>query len=73
MQVMKAIANHDLETKVVGLSADNTDTNLEGLLRRCKENVFSKIKSRLNRNISVLAAMRISFTTALKQPLTPCL
>jgi hypothetical protein len=36
MQVMKAIANYDLEAKAVGLSADNTNTNFEGVLRRSK-------------------------------------
>jgi hypothetical protein len=49
--VMKAIANYDSETKVVGLSADNTNTNFGGLLRRGKENVLTKIRSQLNRNI----------------------
>jgi hypothetical protein len=47
---MKTIANYDSETPVVGLSADNTNTNFRGLLRRGKENV-TKIKSQLNRNI----------------------
>jgi hypothetical protein len=36
MQVMKAIANYDLGTKVVGLSAHNTNTNFGGLLGRGK-------------------------------------
>jgi hypothetical protein len=49
MQVIKEIANYDLETKVVGLSADDTNTNFEGLLRKGRENVFTKIKSQLNR------------------------
>jgi hypothetical protein len=33
---MKAIV-HDLETKIVELSADNTNTNFRGLLRRGKK------------------------------------
>jgi hypothetical protein len=51
VQVMNAIANYDLETDVVWLSADNTNTDFEGLLRRGKENVLTKIKSEINRNI----------------------
>jgi hypothetical protein len=51
MEVIKAIGNYDTESKVVGLSANNTNTNFEGLLRRGKENVLTKIKSQLNRNI----------------------
>jgi hypothetical protein len=51
MQVMKAITNYGLETKVVGLSADNTNTVFGGLLRRGKESALTKIKSHLNRNI----------------------
>jgi hypothetical protein len=51
MQVMKAIANYDLEAEVVGLSADNTDTTFGGKLIRGKENVLTKIKSQLNRNM----------------------
>jgi hypothetical protein len=49
MQVMKEIVNYDLETKVVGLSADNTNTDFRGLT--CKENMLTKIKSQLNRNL----------------------
>jgi hypothetical protein len=45
MEVMKAIANYGLENKVVGLSADNTNTNFGGLLRRGKENVLTEVKS----------------------------
>jgi hypothetical protein len=48
---MKAIANYDFETKAVRFSADNTNTNFRGLLRRGKVNVLTKIKSQLNRNI----------------------
>jgi hypothetical protein len=48
MQMMKAIANYDIETKIVGLSANNTNTNL---FRRCKENVLTQIMSQLNKNI----------------------
>jgi hypothetical protein len=39
MQVMKAIANYDLETDLVVLSANNTSKDFRGLLRRSKENV----------------------------------
>jgi hypothetical protein len=53
MQVMKAISNYDLETKVVSLSADNINTNFGGFFRRGKENVLTKIWSQLNRNITV--------------------
>jgi hypothetical protein len=51
MQMMKATANYDLQTKVVGLSTDNTNTNFEGLLRKGKGNVLTKIKCQLNINI----------------------
>jgi hypothetical protein len=50
-QVMKAIDNYDLETKEVGLSADNTNTNYGGFPRRGKENVLIEINFQLNRNI----------------------
>jgi hypothetical protein len=50
MQVLKAIANYGLEAKVVGLSADNTNTIFGSLLRRGKESVLTKIKSHLNKN-----------------------
>jgi hypothetical protein len=33
MQAMKAIVSYDLETNVVGLSADNTNENFRGLCR----------------------------------------
>jgi hypothetical protein len=42
---MKAIANCVLETKAVGTSADNTNTNFGDLLRKGRENVLTKIKS----------------------------
>jgi hypothetical protein len=45
------IDNYNLKTKVVRLSVDNTNTNFGGLLRKCKGNVLTKIKSQLNRNI----------------------
>jgi hypothetical protein len=48
MQGMKATANYDLETKVLGLSDDNNNTNFECLLRESKENILAKIKSELN-------------------------
>jgi hypothetical protein len=51
MQVMKAITNYGLETKVVGLAANNTNIIFGSLLRRGKESVLTKIKSCLNRNI----------------------
>jgi hypothetical protein len=37
MQVMKAIANYDLEAEVVGLSVDNTNTNLEACSEEAKK------------------------------------
>jgi hypothetical protein len=40
---MKEIANYDMETKVVGLSTDNTNANFRSLCRRGKENVLTKI------------------------------
>jgi hypothetical protein len=52
MQTIKAIDNYDLETKVVRLSADNTNKNFGCLLRLGKENVLIKIKSQLNINIT---------------------
>jgi hypothetical protein len=51
MQAMKEIANYDLETKVVGLLTDDTNTNFGSLRGRCKTNVLNNIKSQLNRNI----------------------
>ena len=50
-QIMKAIGSYELDTKFVGLLADNTNTNFGGLLWRGTENVITKIKSELNRNI----------------------
>jgi hypothetical protein len=49
MHMIKAIANYDLETKVVWFSAKNTNTNL---FRRGKENVLTQIKSQLNESIT---------------------
>jgi hypothetical protein len=73
--MMKAIASYDLGIKVVDLSADNTNANFSGLLRRGKENALTKIKSTLNINIIGLAAMHIhiSFITLLKQLSIPWL
>jgi hypothetical protein len=51
MQVVKVISNYDSDTKVVELSADNTNTNFGGLLRGRKPNVLTKIKSQVNINI----------------------
>jgi hypothetical protein len=45
MHVLKATANYDSETKIIGLSADTANKNIGGLLKRRKENVFTKIKS----------------------------
>jgi hypothetical protein len=43
MQTMKANDNYDSETKVVWLSADNTNKNFGCLLRFSKENVLTKL------------------------------
>jgi hypothetical protein len=48
--VINATAN-DLETDAIRLSADNTYTDFGGLLRSGKDNVLTKIKSKINRNI----------------------
>jgi hypothetical protein len=48
---VKEIANYDSETKVLWLSADNTNNKYESLFRRAKGNVLIKIKSQLDRNI----------------------
>ena len=48
---MKAIGSYELDTEVVELSDDTTNTNFGGLLRRGTENFITKIKSELNRNI----------------------
>jgi hypothetical protein len=68
MQMMKVIAYYDLEMNVVKLSAINTNTNFGGFFRRGKENVLTKIKSQLNRNIivgfEVLTAVVIKSTTS---------
>jgi hypothetical protein len=42
MQVMKAIANCDLDTKGVGLSADTANAHFGGVFRRGKERVLTK-------------------------------
>jgi hypothetical protein len=47
----KVITSYDLKTKVVGLSADNTNANFRGLCRRVNKNVLTKIKYKLNINI----------------------
>lgn len=49
--MMEIIKCNNLKDKVVGISADNTNTNFGGLKRRGKENIFCKIKSSLGRNI----------------------
>jgi hypothetical protein len=36
MKVVKAVSNYDLETKVIGLYADNTNANYEGSLGRIR-------------------------------------
>lgn len=50
-QVIKAIASYDLETKVVGLPVDSTNTKFGGLPRLSDEDVLTKIEYLLNRNI----------------------
>jgi hypothetical protein len=73
MQVMKAIDNYNLEKTVVGLSADNTNSNFGGLLRRSKENMFTKIKSQLDRNIIVFGCSADIIRNCASQLLIVCL
>jgi hypothetical protein len=60
--------------KVIKLSADNTNITFGGFFRRGKENVLTKIKSQLNKNITmgfeVLTAVVIKITTFCD--ITPC-
>lgn len=49
--VWQLVTKWNIEKKVVALSADNTNTNFGGSSRRGKNNVFHKLKSKLNRTL----------------------
>jgi hypothetical protein len=49
--VWQLVTKWNIEKKVVVLSADNTNTNFGGSCRRRKNNVFHKLKSKLNRTL----------------------
>jgi hypothetical protein len=49
--VWQLVTKWNIEKKVVALSADNTNTNFGGSSRRRKNNVFHKLKSKLNRTL----------------------
>jgi hypothetical protein len=49
--VWQLVTKWNIEEKVVGLSADNTNTNFGGSSRRGKNNAFHKLKSKWNRTL----------------------
>jgi hypothetical protein len=49
--VWQLVTKWNIEKKVVALSADNTTTNFAGSSRRGKNNVFHKLKSKLNHTL----------------------
>lgn len=49
--IMEVLRKHDICQKVVALTADNTNTNFGGLKRRGEVNVFTKLKTSLDKNI----------------------
>ena len=49
--ILDSLDQHDLRQKVVGLSADNTNTNFGGASRKGKCNVFTKLQSELPREL----------------------
>lgn len=50
-QIIKVLKNFNLKEKIISYSADNTNTNSGGLQRKGKNNVFTKLKETLNRDI----------------------
>lgn len=49
--IVKVLNENVLSNKIIGFSADNTNTNFGGMLRKGKNKVFLKLKQTLNRNI----------------------
>ena len=49
--IVKVLNENALSDKIISFSADNTNTNFGGMLRKGKNNVFLKLKQTLNRNI----------------------
>ncbi|XP_071038982.1 uncharacterized protein [Parasteatoda tepidariorum] len=50
-EILNALFEFQLKDKMAGLSADNTNTNFGGLLRRGTENVHTKLQTELGRDI----------------------
>lgn len=50
-QIFKVLNNFNLKEKIISYSADNTNTNFRGLQRKGKNNIFTKLKESLNRDI----------------------
>lgn len=50
-EVIKIIQKFHLENKVVAISADNTNTNFGGLRRQGRENVHTKVRRALQREV----------------------
>lgn len=49
--ILKVVEKYGIADKVIGISADNTNTNFGGLKRRGKNNVFAKLQERLRRKV----------------------
>lgn len=49
--IVKVLNENALSDKIIRFSADYTNTNFGGMLRKGKNNVFLKLKQTLNRNI----------------------
>lgn len=49
--ILKALSDHNLERKIVGLCADNTNTNFGGISRKGNNNVYSIVQKTLERPI----------------------
>lgn len=49
--IMKQLWEHDLLSKCITFSGDNCNTNFAGSTRSGTNNVFSKLKSKINPNI----------------------
>jgi hypothetical protein len=49
--ILEVAQKHDIADKIIGISADNNNTNFGGLKRKGKNNVFTKLQGILNRKI----------------------
>lgn len=50
-QIIKVLNNFNLKEKIISYSNHNTNTNFEGLQRKGKNYIFTKLKETLNRDI----------------------